>query len=67
MGPCNIAAAVDADDLLTSLICIGVNGVNELPTEHRKQKWNKKWCKQKTNKKRGNVFKNKLILCTIIV
>ena len=31
VGPCNIAAAVDADDLLTSLIGIGVNGVNELP------------------------------------
>ena len=38
VGPCNIAAAVDADDLLTSLICIGVNGVNELPTI----RWNKK-------------------------
>ena len=31
VGPCSIAAAVDADDLLTSLIGIGVNGVNELP------------------------------------
>ena len=31
VGPGSIAAAVDADDLLTSLIGIGVNGVNELP------------------------------------
>ena len=37
IGPCSIAAAVCADDLFTSLIGIGVNGVNELPTLHQKQ------------------------------
>ena len=38
VGPCSIAAAVCVDDLFTSLMFIGVNGVNELPTLHRKTK-----------------------------
>lgn len=51
VGPCNIAAAVDADDLLTSLIGIGVNGVNELPVyikQTKKPKMSKR-CKKKYN------------------
>ena len=40
VGPCSIAAAADADDLFTSLIDIGVSGVNELPASN--QKCNKK-------------------------
>ena len=49
VGPCNIAAAVDADDLLTSLIGIGVNGVNELPVyikQTKKPKMSKR-CNEK--------------------
>lgn len=34
VGPCIAARA--ADDLLTSLICIGVNGVNELPKDEER-------------------------------
>ena len=51
VGPCSIAAAEETlvDDLLTSLIGMGVNGVNELPTEFKpKNKQNQKLgCKQK--------------------
>ena len=45
VGPCSIAAAEETlvDDLLTSLIGMGVNGVNELPTEFKpKNKQNQK-------------------------
>ena len=38
VGPCNMAAAADEVDLFTSLIGIGVNGVNELPTKFKPKK-----------------------------
>ena len=61
VGPCSIAAAEETlvDDLLTSLIGMGVNGVNELPTEFKpKNKQNQKLgCKQKwKNKKNKKAF-----------
>ena len=53
VGPCSIAAAEETlvDDLLTSLIGMGVNGVNELPKIFKTKKTqNKISDAQKINK-----------------
>ena len=52
VGPCSIAAAEETlvDDLLTSLMGMGVNGVNELPTEFKPKKQTKSKIGMQTKK-----------------